>query len=655
VVVPVVGSHRGVAVGLALSALLGGVGTAAADEAPCALVVDDLARVRPTDRLDCPLDAEAPYELGALLDEVVAFQVLVESGPAPLEGVTVDLVFPDAPGLRIERFVEHTVKVDQRSRGGKDAHESLGWTPAARPADTDVLGEIPDALVPVESAPAWRPYPLRLTPRTMAAIWIDVGVPVEVAPGRHTGELIVQLGEGGRTVRKPVSLTVIGARLPYRAVSVLAGYDGGLLAERLDWPADSDGSLARRSIWQVLHAHGVDALAGIDRVEDAAFVAGALDGSWFTRDAGYRGPGEGVAPAVVTLGAYGKLGAPEAQKRGLVEALAAAIPARVQDVFLYAVDEDCRSDRGPGWRRILAGAKLARSVLVGHSCSEDPTRQDVDLVLMVADAWNERDATLARQAGKRVWVYNGRLPHAATMLLDAPASAPAALGWIAATHAVDRWFLWAANFWNDDNQGGKGPIDPFASAASFHNQHGDVALFDGLLVYPGTQKAPFAAHSVGVPGVLPSMRLKRLRRGIQDAGYLALVGARNPEAALAIAAKALPRALDELDGKVARGWRDDGADFAQARAELRALVPEGAALTETQAREALGTLAERRARTLPHVAPVYATAQGSLGVALGAMAALWVFGMGAAFALAAWTNRRRTRGSGSRVTEAGSG
>jgi hypothetical protein len=579
---------------LVLVALIGA--SASAAEPVCVRIVDDLARVRGDDHVPCP-GPPAPLTLTALRDEVVAFQVILQAGDAPLANARVDLELA-APGVTVERFVEHYVLVAERSRG-KDAGESLGWFPAARPEDAAILGQVPDALVPVDHAPAWRPYPMAAAAGKNAAVWIDIGVAADAAPGRHEGWLIVS-ADGGLAMRVPIALEIGGPVLPYRAVSLFAAYDNDALTGRLEDPAG-----AERQLWQLLHAHGLDALVDLRRPEDVGKVAGALDGTWFDAAAGYHGPGVGVVPAVVALGAYGALGDPEPGKRPLVVALAAAIPEAIQDVFLYAEDEDCKSPRGPGWRKLLAeGPALPRPVLVAHSCSEPPAGQDVDLVLQVAEAFNVRDASAARDHGRRVWVYNGRLPRAPTLLLDAPASAAAAFGWIAATHDVDRWFLWMTDFWNDDNRGGKGPIDPFTTVASFHNKDGDVALLDGLYVYPGTQKGPFATHSVGVPGVLPSMRLKRLRRGLEDAGYLALAAASDPGAATRISEAALPRALDEVTEGEHRVWPDDGIGFAVAREQLRALIPEDASLDEKAARAALHQVAERR------LVPVHAASAG---------------------------------------------
>jgi hypothetical protein len=232
---------------------------------------------------------------------------------------------------------------------------------------------------------------------------------------------------------------------------------------------------------------------------------------------------------------------------------------------------------------------------VAQTCSRDPRGQGVDLVLMAAESFDARAAGAARARGKQVWVYNGALPRAGSLLLDAGVGALAASAWVAATHDVGRWFLWEVAFWNDGNRGGRGPVDPFAEPESFHNGSGDAALLDGLLVYPGTQLAPFEAHSLGYAGVLPSIRLKSLRRGIQDAGYLALARAAHPAEADAIAAAAMPAALDEaaLDGPVA--WDRSGRGFSEARTALRALIPRGAALTTEQASRVLAEGARQRA------------------------------------------------------------
>jgi hypothetical protein len=568
---------------------------AGAAATPRAYVVSDGARIR-QDGQDLgaamatgaarPLGA--PIRIAALRDEVVAFQIVVQADAASLEGVRVDVEPPvpvtkaEAPGIAIERFVEHYVAVTARSRNERRPREALGWMPDARPPDEAMLGSVPDALVPVEIAPSWRPYPLVIAPRQTGAVWVDMTVPRTAMPGSYTGAVVVRVEGRGEIARAPLVLDVASATLPYRATSFLSAYAPSNLERRLGTLAP-----AEMQLFQLLHQHHVDALGSIRTASDVERLRPALDGSLFTAAHGYTGPGEGVAPSAVALGAYGALGDPEPAKVAALEALLPSIPAAIEDVFLYAADEDCKSPRARGWQRFFAGSSQRARVRIAHSCDADPRKQDVDLVLLPSQRFDADKAATARLLGRDVWVYNGMLPRSGPLLLDAPVTSLRADAWIAATHPVGRWFLWETTFWNDDNQGGRGPVDPFTVAENFHNGRDDCALGDGLLVYPGLQGGPFAGRSLGFPGVLPSIRLKNLRRGIQDAGYLALARLAHPAEADAIATRLIPAALDETEDGDRTPFPASAAAFDAAREALRPLVPAGAALDSRRAAASL--------------------------------------------------------------------
>ncbi|MDI3285269.1 DUF4091 domain-containing protein [Polyangium sp. 15x6] len=572
---------RGTSAASALALLF--LATAAAAGGPRVVVVDDGVRVR---REGPDLDraitrgqtlggADRAIEIAALRGEVVAIQVIVEAGDTPLDAVTVELAPPRTP-IRVDRFIESYVEITARSRNDRHAGESLGWTPSSRPPDEDVLGAVPDALVPVEHAPAWLPYPLRIQPRSRGAIWIDVEVPTRTPPGHYTTEIVVTHA-GGALSRLPVVLDVASAELPYRATSFLAYYEPRNLVQRI-------GALepAEKQLFQLLHRHHVDALGSIRSEADLERLRPALTGALYTNEHGYEGPGEGIPKAAVTLGAYGTFGDPHPDKLRTIEALLPKIPDAIEDVFLYAIDEQCKSPRGPTWRSLLARSPAQKRVRVAHSCAEDPRQQKVDLVLLPSQAFQQDAALGTRDQGRDVWVYNGRLPQSGPLVLDAPAASLLADAWIAATRPTGRWFLWESTFWNDGNRGGRGPIDPFVVAETFHNEDGDSALGDGVLVYPGKQMGRFAHHSAGFDGVFPSIRLKLLRRGIQDAGYLALARSAHPAEADGITTRLLPRSLDEVDLDEATPFPTDAAAYTAAREALRALISEGAHLDRRQ-------------------------------------------------------------------------
>src|SRR6185369_9350861 len=177
-----------------------------------------------------------------------------------------------------------------------------------------------------------------------------------------------------------------------------------------------------------------------------------------------------------------------------------------------AIDESCGSPRAADWKRALAGRPAAARVRVGQTCDERPASQAADIALVSAASFNRGMSRAARADGRRAWIYGGLLPRTGTMLLDADPRGLIANGWIAAALGIERWFYWESTFWDDDNAGGRGPIDPFATPETFHNRSGDTTLGDGVLLYPGQQRGRFSARSLGFPGVLPSLRLKAIRR-----------------------------------------------------------------------------------------------------------------------------------------------
>ncbi|WP_438009373.1 hypothetical protein WME89_12240 [Sorangium sp. So ce321] len=615
---------------------------AAAEERARVWVADDGTRVRRQD-VGLPLSRGEgnaifrpgePIRLGALRAEVVAFQVIVEAGAEPVRGVKVELsglgpavsggapapapqqqasAAPQqqapaaprqqapvpgtapAPAIAIDRFVEHYVEIKRRSRNEQRPAESLGWSPAARPPDDRHLGFLPDALIPVELAPPWAPYPLEVGARETRAVWIDLHVPESAVSGAYEGKVVVSSASHGELASLDLRLEVAPATLPYSPVDFIAFYEADEVAARV-----GDGPAVEQQLWQLLHEHHVDGFASVRSPAEVERLRAAIDGSLYTKERGYRGPGAGVPPAAVALGAYGGFGDPGEEALRRVEAVAELLPPAVDDVMLYAVDEQCESPRGPGWRRLIRGSRLSSRILVGHSCGEvDPVKQDVDLVLTPANRFDSTWARAAREAGKRLWVYNGALPRTGTFMIDAPLTGLMADGWIAASHEVDRWFLWETAFWHDGNRGGRGPVDPFTVAENFHNRDGDACLGDGMLLYPGTQRGAFAARSLGFAGVLPSMRLKSLRRGIQDAGYIALARPASPGAVDAIVKEVIPAALDEALDTSPAAWSSEGAPFFRARAALRALIPADAALDAAGVRRALADAAAARRALVP--------------------------------------------------------
>ncbi len=512
----------------------------------------------------------------AMRGESIALQVVVEADDAVLEAVSVDVsplagpagaelaephVSPaDAArevGRPIERFVEWFVRV-RRASGGRTQGESLGWAVGAAPPAADWLGPVPDALVPVELAGS--AYPMHVAPRSNGIVWVDVNVPGDQRPGTYAGA--IEVHDGKRLLASiPVALEIVDLRLPDGPPGAVLYYDAEEVARRV-------GPGAEPQLWELLHAHRIAPLHDARVPADVLRQRAALDGSLYSPSAGYLGPARGTGDGVLCLGAYGGLGDPSATT---LEALAGAVaslklPART-DVFVYADDERCSSPRGSAWSAIVAASPDSdvRRVHVGWTCSDAPAGQPVDIPMLEAGDYDV--ASAARAPGKEVWIYNGVMPHTGTFLLDASAVSPRVNGWIGEMFGIPHWMYWEATYWYDRH--GKTPIDPFSEAESFHNDHGDWANGDGVLLYPGRQIDGFSEHSFGFEVVLPSIRLKNWRRGLEDAAYLRLARARDARRADAIARALVPSAL-HAGG--APSWSAHGQAFFDARRALLAVA-----------------------------------------------------------------------------------
>jgi hypothetical protein len=484
------------------------------------------------------------------------------------------------------------VKVRSRIEDKPDA-DSLGFTSAAKPPDDAMLGLVPDALIPVDLAPAWAPYPLQIAPGERGIVWIEAFVPEHCSVGAvnarvrvsaladdTTGELV--LGE------IDVNIDVLDAVLPYRAASFFAYYERSTLEARF-----VDAALVERQVWQTLHAHHLDVMVLVTSPADIEEVRGGLSGEWFTKSAGYVGPGIGEPSSLLALGSYGMFREPSPAKVEIIREMAALVPPEVDDLFVYAIDEQCDSPYGGRWRQLLRAGGVDRRVLVGHTCHLDPRAQDVDLVMMPAQAFDPDLADAARAIGKKVWIYNGQLPFAGPPNLDVPLTSLTANGWIAGSFDIGRWLLWETTFWNDGNRGGRGPRDVFADPETFHNWTNDASLYDGLLLFPGRQPKPLA-HSLEVDAVFPSLRLKALRRGIQDAGLLALAAEIDAPAAFEISERVIPAVLDEVDARSPTAMSQNATAFADARGALRRIIARSDAGTAPATRSPASGLSELR-------------------------------------------------------------
>jgi hypothetical protein len=162
--------------------------------------------------------------------------------------------------------------------------------------------------------------------------------------------------------------------------------------------------------------------------------------------------------------------------------------------------------------------------------------------------------TERRARGERFWTYNGKPPEAGSMVVDGDGVGLRTWGWIAERYAIDLWYAWEGLYFSDRyNQGG--PTDVMIDPLTFDERsrgNSDFGNGDGLLAYPGP---------------LPSLRLKTLRRGLQDRLLLRELGrCAGGDQARRILRRTVPRALGEARGE--SSWSLEETNWESARREV---------------------------------------------------------------------------------------
>lgn len=165
-----------------------------------------------------------------------------------------------------------------------------------------------------------------------------------------------------------------------------------------------------------------------------------------------------------------------------------------------------------------------------------------------------RIAQERKGSGERFWTYNGRPPSAGSMVLDTDGIALRTWGWLAERYGVELWYAWEGLYFSDRYNHG-GPTDVMVDPITFdeRSRNGvDWGNGDGVLAYPGP---------------LPSLRLKALRRGLQDRLLLRkLVACGGEEIANRIVRKVVPNGLGEAQHE--SSWSLQENDWEQARREV---------------------------------------------------------------------------------------
>jgi hypothetical protein len=179
-----------------------------------------------------------------------------------------------------------------------------------------------------------------------------------------------------------------------------------------------------------------------------------------------------------------------------------------------------------------------------------------------------------KEIGKRHWFYNGKRPHWGSTPVEMAAVDLRMISWVQYIASLETWFYWHGTQWTHNSQGPKGRLHQrvFSAPVTFTSDGTDQCNGCGVMFYPG--RMPFYPdEDRGVSALLPSIRLKNIRRGRQDYELMWLAEqASGREEVLRIVRRPLPRILDEVGSREAVAWSQRGDDFDFARGQLLQLL-----------------------------------------------------------------------------------
>ena len=447
--------------------------------------VSSMARIGRSD----PPQSRSGVNIRAARGEYEAFQVVVSGGSSAVTSVDVeasDMAGPEGstiPRESLALYREHYVQVTHPSPDPGRGNRPLG------------IGWYPDALIPIggpriASQGELKGVPFDVGANTNQPLWVDVHVPFDAHPGTYTGTLRVSTARQERRV--PISLRVWDFAVPLKP-TLKSSF--GM----------HEPSLNDRRVHELLLQHRVMPVSVNPR--DAA----ELEEQFGLNITGLRFWGNSERTACTMDGP------PEPAQI----ASALNLYPRGMSVYIYPADE---IDRCPGVFskvRGWAAAMHAADARIMNLVTVSPTpalyydgggtgRPAVDIWALLPKAWEAAGAHIrtVQAKGGEVWSYTALVQDAYSPKWEidfAPVNYRIQPGFISQSLGLTGILYWRVDLW---------------TAAPYQDLRGytiesNFYPGEGMLVYPG--------GPAGVDGVVPSMRLKWIREGVEDFEYVAIL------------------------------------------------------------------------------------------------------------------------------------
>jgi len=503
-------------------------------------------RVEPYKDLSILAEDNETVRLFAAANETVSFQLVIDAPSGKLDSVSVNTA-----GLGGQRDPKRHIAAEHVSafRMLPVAVEQFpAWYLRLAPAEPQPANYY-DALVPIDTPQTGKPY--RLGNSKRLALWVDIAVPRTAQSDVYKGTVDLDLGRLGRRSVK-LELKVYPFVLPSaQPLAAVGGFDHGTLFRRfirrggkaydpvrLDpkVPEVQQGLEKMRQMMVLAHRHRLYLFDKRLRPKISRDLHGKLRLDWRTYDTIVKpylsgeafADGNGTPAWPIPFSEdwpvpkyYGGIGAPA------YNATASEIIAKCgrhfrslgaeEQMFAWPYRQAVRPEAFRQFIR-LAGIikKTDRGIPILSRLPTTPPAETgwkvpagfalhVDILAPPAQWLDPRTAAglkSPRNPLLGVWLSPGQPPYMPGLSVLASPADVRSLPWIAMKYHCTGLFLPEVLNWSGD---------VFAGSAGAQTR----------LFYPG--------NKIGIDGVLPSVRLKRLRRGLQDIAYLWILRQRGRE------------------------------------------------------------------------------------------------------------------------------
>ncbi len=550
--------------------------------------------------------------LKAASNEVVACQVIVEVDQ-PIKGINIQSTDLTGPGghkilssnVALFRQWYHYVPISVAPRQGVRYPLKAGW--------------YPDALIPFSATKHGAPFnipgedfysidkegepEIRLVEQTNQAVWMDVYVPNETPPGMYEGYLTIT-AESEKAQKIKLQLEVFDFDIPDEFHTTMEFMDYERVAhgpEELElkiyrMAKQHRVTLSSTGVMPDTIGHGYDVEFDWDRFDNrwgkyfdgSAFVEGPGKGQptthillpfdarvnrqdktvkWWGKDWPFPLPGDSTNQHFTPE--YDKAFSQKLfefedhfDQQGWKEPKMLFWPEGVDEPQLNLGEVGRKSlDMAKHYGRLLENSGTERikyrldiggglhSIvdLNGDGKIEPQTKEIIDYIQEVVDVWNcsgkwiEPDQLNMRKGEDRwtdVWFYNGYPPATGTMMINGESLGFRTWQWI-----VWKYKLSGACDWEFGLTQGKNVF-----RETIVNDSVGYPYLRNMYIFPGEQ-----INLAGEP--LPSIRLKMIRRGLQDYEYFWLLTERNKDGGKA-ADKIVDRIVKRALREAAAFWPD---------------------------------------------------------------------------------------------------